>query len=249
MKKEKEIRLWAVVFWLAVWQLASLKLNNDILLVSPVRVFLKLGQLIPTFLFWKSILFTLSRLACGFGAAVLAGCMLAAAASGIRRIQELLNPVMLAIKSVPVASFTILALIWFSSKNLSVFISFLMVLPIIYTNMLSGIKNVDRQLLEMAQVFRIPRLRVVRCIYLPQVFPFFYSGCKVSLGLCWKAGVAAEVIGIPKGSVGERLQQAKIYLDTPELFAWTFVVVVLSLVFEKLVLFIIKKIMARMSFI
>lgn len=246
-KKEKEIRLWAVLFWFAVWQAVSMKLNSDILLVSPVRVMIRLGQLIPTALFWKSVLFTLSRLAAGFCLAALAGCILAAASSVFRSIWELLNPVMLAVRSVPVASFTILALIWFSSENLSVLISFLMVLPVIYTNVLGGIRNTDRQLLEMARVFAIPRLRVVRCIYLPQVFPFFYAGCKVSLGLCWKAGVAAEVIGIPKGSVGERLQQAKVYLDTPDLFAWTIVVVVLSLAFEKLMLFMIRKVMAQVS--
>lgn len=116
-----------------------------------------------------------------------------------------------------------------------------MVLPVIYTNMLIGIRSVDRQLLEMAQVFRVPALRTVRYIYLPQIMPFFYSGCSVSLGLSWKAGVAAEVIGIPRGSIGERLQQAKVYLDTPDLFAWTLVIVVLSLTFERLVLYIIKK--------
>ncbi|MDE6364806.1 MAG: ABC transporter permease subunit, partial [Lachnospiraceae bacterium] len=139
------------------------------------------------------------------------------------------------------------ALIWFSSRNLSILISFLMVLPIIYTNVLGGIRNVDRQLLEMAQVFRISRLRVVRYIYLPQIMPFFYSACRISLGLSWKAGAAAEVIGMPRGSIGERLQQAKIYLDTPDLFAWTIVVVALSLGCEKLVLTLIIKCAARLS--
>lgn len=243
MKKEKhEIRFWAVLFWLAVWQAVSIRLNSDILLVSPVRVICRLGQLMTAPAFWKSILFTLSRIAAGFCSAAAAGCVLAASASYFRKIQELLAPVILVIKSVPVASFTILALIWFSSKNLSVLISFLMVLPVVYTNVLSGIRSVDRELLEMAQVFEMPKLRVARYIYLPQILPFFYSACSVSLGLCWKAGVAAEVIGIPQGSVGERLQQAKVYLDTPDLFAWTLVIVVLSLVFEKLVLYMIKRV-------
>lgn len=116
-----------------------------------------------------------------------------------------------------------------------------MVLPIIYTNVLGGIRSVDRALLEMAEVFRIPRMRVVKFIYLPQIMPFFYSACSVSLGLAWKAGVAAEVIGIPKGSVGEQMQQAKVYLDTPDLFAWTLVVVVMSLAFEKIMLALVRR--------
>lgn len=238
---KREIRIWAVLVWLLVWQIVSMRLNSDILLVSPVRVIRRLGYLMGTAPFWKTTVFTLSRIAAGFLAAAAAGCALAAAASCFRKIQELLAPVMLAVKSVPVASFIILALIWFSSRNLSVLISFLMVLPVIYTNVLGGIRSVDKGLLEMAQVFRMPKIRVVRYIYLPQIMPFFYSACRISLGLSWKAGVAAEVIGIPRGSVGERLQQAKVYLDTPDLFAWTLVIVALSLAFEKLVLYLVSR--------
>lgn len=247
MKEKHEIRLWAVLFWMIVWQFVSMWLDSDILLVSPVKVVYRLGQLMLTAAFWKAVLFTLSRIAAGFFLAVLAGVALAASASRFGRIRELLAPVMLAVKSVPVASFIILALIWFSSKNLSVLISFLIVLPIIYTNVQSGIRAVDRQLLEMARVFRVPTYRVVRYICLPQIMPFFYSACSVALGMSWKAGVAAEVIGIPRGSVGERLQQAKVYLDTPDLFAWTLVIVAASLFFEKLALFLVRRITEKCS--
>ena len=242
MRERHEIRLWAVLFWIAVWQLASMRLDSDILLVSPFRVLCRLGELALTAAFWRAACFTLSRVASGFFLAAASGVLLAAVASRYSRIRELLAPVMLAARSVPVASFIILALIWFSSENLSVLISFLMVLPVIYVNVLGGIRCVDRQLLEMAQVFRVPKIRVVRYIYVPQVMPYFYTACSVSLGMCWKAGVAAEVIGMPKGSVGERLQQAKVYLDTLDLFAWTLVIVTASLFFEKIVLLLVDKI-------
>lgn len=117
--------------------------------------------------------------------------------------------------------------------NLSVLISFLMVLPIIYASVLEGIRAADHQLLEMAKLFRVPPVRCIRYVYLPQVMPYFHSACGSALGLCWKAGIAAEVIGMPRGSIGECLQQAKVYLDTPDLFAWTLVIVVISLAFEK----------------
>lgn len=240
-KEKREICFWAVLFWLIVWQIFSIWIDSDILLVSPIKVLLRLSQLACTKAFWKTILFTLSRIAFGFLLAVLAGSVLAGLSSRYHRIFELMAPLMLTVKSVPVASFIILALIWFSSRNLSILISFLMVLPIIYTNVLGGIRSVDRALLEMAEVFRIPRMRVVRFIYLPQIMPFFYSACSVSLGLAWKAGVAAEVIGIPKGSVGEQMQQAKVYLDTPDLFAWTLVVVLMSLAFEKIMLALVRR--------
>ncbi|MDE6621092.1 MAG: ABC transporter permease subunit [Lachnospiraceae bacterium] len=243
MNQKHEIRIWAVLFWMMIWQFASMWLDSDILLVPPVSVVCRLGQLMLTAVFWRSVLFTLSRIAMGFSLAVVTGSVLAVLASRITRVKELLAPLMLIVKSVPVASFIILALIWFSSRNLSILISFLMVLPIIYTNVLCGIGSVDRQLIEMAQVFRISQLRVIRYLYLPQIMPFFYSACSVALGLSWKAGVAAEVIGMPGGSVGERLQQAKVYLDTPDLFAWTLVIAVASLGFEKVVLFLIKRAM------
>ena len=157
-----------------------------------------------------------------------------------RAVGELLAPLVAAVKAVPVVSFIILALILFSSRNLAVLISFLIVLPVLYTNLLSGIRAADPQLLEMARVFRIPTLRSIRYVYLPQVLPFFRSACGSALGLCWKSGIAAEVIGMPDGSIGEQLQQAKIYLNTPDLFAWTLVIVLVSLVFEKVFLILLK---------
>lgn len=234
--KTIKIRLWAVVFWLLLWHFASMALDSRLLLVSPVEVLQRLLELANTPSFWTSIAFSLGRIALGFFLACIAGSLLAALAARFRPICELLQPVILTIKSIPVASFVVLALIWLSSKRLSVFISFLMVFPVIYTNLLEGIFQANRELTEMAQVFQVPFFRRLRYLHLPQLLPYFRSACQVSLGLCWKSGIAAEVIGIPEGSIGAKLQQAKLYLDTPDLFAWTFTIVLLSLVCEKLFL-------------
>ena len=241
------IRLWAVVFWLAVWQISSMVIHQDLFLVSPVRVVVRLGQLVTEGFFWSSIANSLLRIGGGFLLAVVSGVVLGALAARFRRVQELLAPLMLAVKSIPVASFIILALMLFSSRHLAVLISFLIVLPVIYTNVLAGIRSADRQLLEMARVFRIPAARRIRYIYLPQVLPYFLSACTVALGLSWKAGVAAEVIGMPEGSIGEQLQQAKIYLNTPDLLAWTVVIVLVSLGFEKLFLALIRRAAKRLE--
>lgn len=243
MKSARTIRPWAVVFWLVVWQLASVLINRNsllTLLVSPVDVLLRLSQLMMTAAFWASIRFSLLRIAAGFLMAAALGIFLAAISAKYRWARELLTPAMLAIKTIPVASFIILALILFSSRNLAVLISFLMVLPIIYTNVLAGIQAADSELLEMGKVFRMSPWRMVRYLYIPQVMPFFRSACAIGLGLCWKSGIAAEVIGIPEGSIGEHLQQAKIYLDTPDLFAWTLVIVAVSVCFEKVVLWLLE---------
>ena len=247
MRGPGRIRLWAVVFWLAVWQIASMVIHQDLFLVSPVRVVVRLGQLVAERDFWRSIANSLLRIGGGFLLAVVSGVVLGVLAARFRRVQELLAPLMLAVKSIPVASFIILALMLFSSRHLAVLISFLIVLPVIYTNVLAGIRSADRQLLEMARVFRIPAARRIRYIYLPQVLPYFLSACGVALGLSWKAGVAAEVIGMPEGSIGEQLQQAKIYLNTPDLLAWTVVIVLVSLGFEKLFLALIRRAAKRLE--
>ena len=218
--KKRKLPLWAVLLWLLVWQAASMALDSDILLVSPLRVIATLLALLPTARFWASLLGSMARILGGFFLAAALGTLLAALAARFKRVEEWLAPPVLAMKTVPVASFVILALIWFGSRNLSVFIALVMVFPVIYTNVLAGVRAADRELAEMARVFRIPLLRRIRCA--------------LGLGLCWKAGVAAEVIGMPVPSVGERLQQAKVYLDTPELFAWTLVIVLISVGFEKL---------------
>lgn len=236
-----KIKLWAVIFWLAVWELAACVIGQEILLVSPVSVICRFFELAVTSLFWKSVIFSFFHIIGGFLLALLVGIFLAALGFAAPFVRDLAAPFIAVIKATPVASFIILILIWVSSRNLSIVISFLMVLPVIYTNILEGIHSMDSSLLEMAQVFRVPFGKRFRYIYVSQVMPFFRTACSLSLGLCWKAGVAAEVIGIPGGSIGEKLYEAKVYLETPDLFAWTLTIILLSVSFEKGFLFVVDR--------
>lgn len=235
------IRLWAVAVWLLVWQGGSMLLarklpNAHLLLPSPLSALRCLGEMACTGGFWRAIGWSAVRIFGGFFAACLAASALAVPAYRFRAVREFLAPAVAAIKAVPVASFIILALVWLNSRQLSFFISFLMVFPPIYLGVLTGIGQTDRQLLEMAKVYRVPFFRQVRYLYLPAIAPHFRSAVSLGLGLCWKAGIAAEVIGLPDGSLGEKLYMAKVYFMTPELFAWTAVIVGVSVVFEKLFL-------------
>ena len=216
-------------------------INQRILLVSPVRVILRLIELIPTEDFLASLLHSLLHITGGFLAALLAAGLLAALSARFRAASELLAPLMLAIRTIPVVSFIILALFFVSSKYLAILISFLMGLPIIYQNLLEGIRQLresqeSRQLMEMSRLFRLRPYRRMRYIILGQLMPYLRAACSSAIGLCWKAGAAAEVIGMPDKSIGEKLQQAKIYLNTPDLLAWTLVLVLVSLSFEKIFL-------------
>ena len=223
-------RLLAVAFWLAVWQLVAAAVDSRIILVGPLEVLARLTELVGTGEFWTSVATSLGRIGAGFLGGVASGVALAAVASRLPAVRTLLAPVMGALKAVPVASFVILVLLWVSSSNLSVVIAWIMALPIVYTNVCEGIAQTDEGLLEMADVFGLTGLDRVRLVYLSHVLPYFRAAVSLALGLSWKAGIAAEVIGLPDLTIGEHLYDAKVYLDTPSLFAWTVAIVVVSVV-------------------
>lgn len=230
-----------ILFWLSIWQIGSMMLNNPIILVGPPDMAKSLRALLPSLEFWKTIAYSFGKISLGFLLAFLSGILLGGGSYRFSLLRELLEPVILLMKSIPVASFVILALIWLGSEQLSVFISFMVVFPIIYVNTIAGLKSTDRKLLEMAQVFRVPLCKKLIYIHLPALKPYLTSGCKVSLGMGWKSGIAAEVIGVPAHSIGEKLYTAKIYLSTADLLAWTFVIIVISALFEQICLYLLKK--------
>ena len=228
----------AVALWLLVWQAASFLIGEELFLPSPADTIIRLFRLVFLPRFWYSIAFTLSRIMLGFILSVALSLLLAVVSSLSRTAEIVIDPLVKIIRATPVASIVILTLVWISSRNLSVIISFMMVFPIMYSNVLEGIKNTDPDLTEAARVYRMSRIRKVRYIYVPAVLPYFNAAVKAALGLAWKSGIAAEVIALPSGSIGERVYEAKIYLSTPDLFAWTLVIIVLAFLFERFFLFL-----------
>lgn len=235
------IRAASLVFWLAVWGITSHIIKNDIFLPSPINVIARFFELLFTREFYITISVTVGRILSGFFLALLSGIVLATVSGMFKPLKILFAPLMTALKSVPVASFVILALLWFNSEYLSSFIAFIMVFPIIYLNVLNGIDACDIKMIEMAKVFNIKLIKRITYIYLPYVLGYLKTGCSVSLGLCWKAGIAAELIGIPDGTIGEQLYFSKIYFEMSDLFAWTVAIIFISLVFEKIFMFLLNK--------
>lgn len=225
-----------IIFWLIIWLILALVVDNPILLGTPWTVFLRLLELAVQLNFWQTIAISLLRIGAGFLLGFLSALFLAGLSLRFPMVEDLLNPLMSLTKTVPVASFVVLLLIWWGSSVLAVAISFLVVLPNIYLNTLEGLKSADGKLLEMAKVFHISSGNRFFYIYRPALRPFLESGMKISLGMCWKSGVAAEVIGTPSNSIGGQMYLSKIYLDTAGVLAWTAVIILLSLCFEKLVL-------------
>lgn len=239
MRKQMK-RAVIILLWLAIWQIAAVCIDNRILLVGPVQVLHTFAHNVMQPDFMKIVIHSFVRIGLGFFLALFAGLVLGAVSYRFTIVEEILAPAVQAVKSIPVASFVVLLLIWFGSQKLSFFISFLIVFPNVYVSMIAGLKSADVKLLQMAQVFGIGRGKRFFYLYRPAVMPYLVSSLKISLGMSWKSGVAAEVIGLPDYSMGERLYLSKIYLDTAGLFAWTLTIILVSYLFEKAVLWLVR---------
>ncbi len=236
MSKRFLRHLFALIFWLAVWQGFAAILAKPLLLPSPIDVIIRLSELALTADFWYYTLVSLWRIVLGVGIAIILGLILAVLCCRSGLVDTLVAPLLITIKSTPVASFVILVLIWVKRDYVPVLIAGLMVLPIIWANVCAGIRGTDKQLLEMAKVYKLSRSRVLKRIYIPSVMPHFHSACRTALGFGWKSGVAAEVLTVPTHSIGRLIYESKLYLQTTDLFAWTMVVILLSLLLEKVFL-------------
>ncbi|MCL2377063.1 MAG: ABC transporter permease subunit [Defluviitaleaceae bacterium] len=230
----------AVVFWLIVWHVASEIIANTIIIVSPIAAFARLFELALEAHFWTAIGASLMRIVSGFLLAMVVGVAMAATTSSVRFLYALTLPVFNIIKSIPVASFIILAWMWMDSQNLSAFIAFITVLPIVYFNTYEGIKGTDEGLLQMARVFKVPARKKMAYIYFPATAPHIIAAASSGLGFAFKSGIAAELIGLARDTIGFNLHTARIFLQTADVFAWTIAIVLLSYVIEKVFVLLMK---------
>lgn len=234
MKSRKTVfTIISVILWTGIWFAAARLVNKEIFLPDPAAVASAFGRLARSRAFYSSILISLSGIAAGFAAGFLAGAALSVLAFCFPFLETFIGVPIKIIKAVPVASFVILALLWLDSGRLSILISAMMVTPVIYSGTLSGLRSTDVKMLEFAKVFRLSAFKKARYIYIPSVMNPLISSSSVAIGFAWKSGIAAEIIGLIKGSIGNELYKAKLYLETPELFAWTVTIVIVSALCEK----------------
>lgn len=233
----KKIRI--ILFWIAVWQIAAILAGSSLLVASPFEVVCALFRIVGSGSLFFTIFSSMGRILAGMMLALACGILLVAFSYCDSVVEELLQPFMLCVKTVPVASFVVILLIWQDSARLSVWISFLIALPVIYINFLEGLKKTDCRMLEMADVFRMSAWNRFWYIYRPPLVATVTAGMKLVAGMTVKAGVAAEIIGMVSHSFGEKLYLSKIYLNTDELFAWTLIIVLVSFLFEKCILLLV----------
>ncbi len=246
LKKLLQIVL-SVLFWIGIWALASYRINNSFLIPSPKSVIVNTAKLIKTADFCLIISQSLLRILLGIVVAIVIGIALAIITTKVSFMNILVTPLMSAVKATPVASFIFIAIIFMNRNALPVFITALLVLPIIWTNVSAGIKGVPKELKEVSKVYKFSTSKKLTKLYIPSVLPYFFAACRSALGLAWKAGVAAEVLCTPKSAIGTELYFSKTYLDTEALFAWTLITVILSLILEKSIIYLLSKLPFKKS--
>ncbi len=232
--KKGAATLAALLVWILIWHLLSSKVNVSFVLPKPLEVLARLIELCQTKEFYRTLATSLVRIVTGFAGGVLLGALFGYLSFRLSLLKVFIEPLMAMIRATPVASFILVVILWIERDGVPGFISFLMVLPIVFQNTLLGFEKRDRRLSEMAKVFRFSAWKTLCKIDLPQVLPFLFSSVKTGMGLAWKAGVAAEVLALPKVSIGLMIYNSKMYLETVDLYAWTLAIIVISVILEKL---------------
>ena len=223
-----------IAFWLLVWELVSVLIENPILIAGPYETVKALIEMMGEKDFWLSIKNSFLNITGGILIGCVSGVLLACLSGKFSIVSEVLSPFVKVIKSIPVVSFEVIILLWCGNTRLSLIISALITFPIFYLSILEGIKGTDKKALEMAAVFRMKPLYRVKYIYMPSLRPAVFSALSLAVGMGWRSGAAAEVIGQPLLTMGNGLYRSKIFLATDRLFAWTFMIILVSVISEKL---------------
>ena len=244
MKTKKYIRTTVIVLiWLIIWQVLALVINNSILLSGPVETFMALIALGSSPSFYISVGITILKILLGFLAGALAGTAFSLLSYRFSVVKDFLSPFVSVIKSIPIVSFIIIALIWAGSSNVTIIVSSVISFPIFYKNVLEGLFVTDPKMLDLALVYQMKTSKKIRYIYLPSLSSHIKSAVSLAVGMAFRGGITAEVIGQPVRSIGNGLYRSKINLATSDMLAWTLTAVLSAFLVERLISFAVKKVL------
>ena len=217
---------------LLLWKLAAMSVDSDILIPSPETTFHRLFILIPHKKFWTAFSTTALRAIYGFGLSFAAALVLGSSAGMWPVVHRVVRPIITTLRIVPVVSIIIIGMLWFVSTLVPVFVTFLMVFPLICASIIQGMSHIDTKLVTMGKIFRLTPWQRFMHIILPALIPFLLAAAKAGLGMAWKVSIAAEVLSQPRWAVGTQLRYAQINLETAEVLAWTAAAVILGALTE-----------------
>ncbi|HBE78429.1 MAG TPA: hypothetical protein DDW65_11735 [Firmicutes bacterium] len=231
----------AIILVLIGWQLAATLIHMPLILPTPQEALIQIIALVKTADFWHHLGASMGRGILGFTLALFMALLIGTAAGKNDWIEAFSRPLIILMRSTPVMSVIILAMIWFRRDNVPVFVTFLMAFPIVIQNIIEGIRCIDSQLMEMIKTYHVNGWRRLFQFYLPSVVPFLAAGISAGLGITWKVLIAAEVLAYPSWGIGSQMDTARVYLQTDKVFAWTLIVVGLGLIFDYFLDYYLKK--------
>lgn len=227
-------------FWLAAWMLVATLVAQPLILPGPGAVVVALLRLVCDAGTWAILAGSGARILGGLALAAVCGGVLAGVSSRSRAFARLVAPALSFVKATPVACVVVLLLIWLGSARVSIAAVFLMALPGVYFSLAEGLSQVNKPLEQMLRMHGVRGWRLFCAHTWREVLPFVLSCARAVIGMGWKAGVAAELIGIATGTVGERIYQAKLLIETADLLAWTVLVVAVSWACERVLVWLLR---------
>jgi len=233
--RNRLISVAGVLLLLLTWKIVSVLAGSGQIFPSPGSTLVSVIGVFKKEDFLPSLLLTISRGLLGFIISTVLAFLIGIPAGISRPVFLLINPFLVTIRSTPVISLILLAIIWLGNNYVPVFIAVLTMFPIITTNITDGIRNVNKKLVDMGRIYGISHNRIVREIYIPSIVPFITSGFSSALGFGWRAIIIGEVLAQPKFGIGSQMQSAQIFLQVSELIAWTLIAIVISYLFEWIV--------------
>ena len=234
--------LLSLLFWCALWQIGAMIINKEYLLPDIPATFKALLEIVKDASFYKSVIFSCLRVIAGLALGSAFGILLAILCNKFSILHTLFSPIITIIKSTPVASFIVLLWVLMSGDALTVFIGFLMVMPIIWQNLLDGYSAIDKNVIELADVYEFSYSKRLKLLVFPTLKKYLIPALITASGLAWKAGIAAEIIAYTKNSIGQGINDAKYNMETATIFAWTLVVIVLSIALEKTTKYFLRRV-------
>jgi len=230
--KNNQNRIVGILLWLILWQVAYWIINEDIYFPSPISVATAMASLVLNYDSYIIIASTTLRVLISFSISALLGISLGYICGINKKVYEIFEPLIIIVRSTPIISIIIIAIIWFKTSNVPIFTGVLMCFPIIFSNMLEGIKNTDPKLLEMCRLYNVKRLEIFKKVYFKSSLPYLSAGFSTALGIGWKVVAAAEALSFPKYGIGAMLIDSKNFLQVSNLLAWTVIIIILSYLFE-----------------
>ena len=233
--KNRNYALLSTAIILLLWWLAAATVNNSVTIPSPIETIKALMEIITSKYFLLQVLGTLKRALSGFAIAFISGVVFGVLSGVFSPIYYLLRPLVIAQRSVPTMAVILLALIWLDNAIAPILVGVIVIFPIIYGAVVNGVREMDVQLLEMAQIYHLSRKKKLRHLYLPSISSSLRAVAAAAISLNLKITIAAEVLGQANNAIGTGFQLEKVSLNTAGVLAWAMIAILIGWLLETIV--------------